>query len=237
MEPALPSPIRIPSRLARLFYALIYVDKLRFLFSRLRWKLLKKNLRLAENTNQAVGKQTIAHNLNAFNHSAVFGMARRMSLLLFPLAALCKDNLHTTKVLIVGPRTEDDIYNTDGLDLFSYSPYIKIGDIHRSGIADASYDAVLLGWMISYSSEPEQVVAECLRILKPGGYLGIGIESNARQKVDGVKPPRMNALNCPADLAAIVRCPIVFSNDAYQDVTYDCGVVFKNVIQQPEITS
>src|SRR6202012_5952842 len=100
-----------------------------------------------------------------------------------------------TKVLIVGPRTEDDIlwakslglFNTDGLDLFSYSPYIKVGDIHKSGIPDASYDAVLLGWMLSYSSDPELVVAECLRILKPGGYLGIGIESDALQDVEGVK--------------------------------------------------
>ncbi|MBA2587459.1 MAG: methyltransferase domain-containing protein [Alphaproteobacteria bacterium] len=233
----LPSPTRVPSRLARLFFALLYIDKVRFKVSQLRWRFLKKNLHMAQDMDLAVGQNTIDHNLGAFSsNGAAFGMARRMSLLLFPLAALCKDRLHTTKVLIVGPRTEDDIfwakslglYNTDGLDLFSYSPWIEVGDIHKSGIPSQSYDAVLLGWMISYSSEPGQVIDECRRILKPGGFLGIGIESDATQKARGVQPPRMNALNSPADLAELVKLPIAFSNELYEELTYDCGVVFKN---------
>jgi hypothetical protein len=233
----LPSPMRTPSRLTRLFFALLYNDKLRFKVSQLRWRFLKKNLRVAQYMDLGVGQTTIEHNLGAFNSGdAAFGMARRMSLLLFPVAALCKDSLHTTKVLIVGPRTEDDIfwakslglYNTDGLDLFSYSPWIQVGDIHKSGIGSQSYDVVLLGWMISYSSQPQQVIDECLRILKPGGFLGIGIESDATQRIRGVQPPRVNALNSPADLAELVRLPIAFSSEPYEDVTYDCGVVFKN---------
>ena len=234
----LPSPTRIPSRLSRLFFALLHIDKLRFKVSQLRWRFLKKNLRVAQDMDLGVGRTTIEYNLGAFNNEeAAFGMAGRMALLLYPVAALCKDHLHSTKVLIVGPRTEDDIlwakslglFNTDGLDLFSYSPWIQAGDIHKSGIPSHSYDAVLLGWMISYSSQPQQVIDECLRILKPGGFLGIGIQSDARQKFDGIKPPRMNSLNSPADLAEIVKLPIAFSNEPYEDVTYECGVVFKNI--------
>lgn len=184
---------------------------------------------------KAVGEQTITHNLSAFGNNAVFGMAKRMSLLLFPTAAIFKDRLDSVHVLIVGPRTEDDIFwarslgmfNTVGLDLFSYSPLIQIGDIHKSEIPDHSYDAILLGWMLSYSSEPRRVVDECLRIVKPGGLLGIGIESNARQKYDGIRPPRMNPLNTPSDLAEFVGLPMVFNNDPLQEITYDCGVVFR----------
>jgi ubiquinone/menaquinone biosynthesis C-methylase UbiE len=102
-----------------------------------------------------------------------------------------------------------------------------VGDIHHSKLPDKSYDAVLLGWMISYSSDPEGVIAECRRILKPGGLLGVGIESNPMQRVEGIKPPRVNALNSTADLISLVGAPVAFSNESYEDVLYDCGVVFK----------
>jgi SAM-dependent methyltransferase len=225
----------MPGRLERLLYMALWVDKLRFELCRLRWRLRKSKLQFHPSVDNAVGEQTITYNVSAFEYDAVFGMARRMSLLLFPTAAILKDHLNSARVLIVGPRTEDDIFwarslgmfNTIGLDLFSYSPLIQVGDIHNSGIPDQSYDAVLLGWMISYSSEPKKVVGECLRILKPGGLLGIGIESSAQQKYDGIKPPRMNTLNNPSELAELVGLPMVFNNDPLQEITYDCGVLFK----------
>jgi len=181
----------MPGRLERWLYRALRIDGLRFKLCRLRWRLRKHKLQFHPSMDKAVGEKTISHNLSAFDCNAVFGMARRMSLLLFPTAAVFKDRLNEVKVLVVGPRTEDDIFwarslgmfNTIGLDLFSYSPLIQVGDIHDSGIPDRSYDAVLLGWMISYSSNPRRVVDECLRILKPGGLLGIGIESNSRQKI------------------------------------------------------
>jgi SAM-dependent methyltransferase len=225
----------MPGFVERWLYRASRLEGFRFRLCKLRWRLLKHKLRFYPVPSGAIGETAISHNIAAFDHSAVFGMAKRMSLLLFPTAAVFKDRLNDIKVIIVGPRTEDDIFwarslgmfNTVGLDLFSYSPLIQLGDIHDSHIPDESYDAVLLGWMISYSSNPRKVADECLRILKPGGLLGIGIESNARQKYDGVKPPRMNTLNSPADLADLVGLPIVFNNDPLQDITYDCGVIFK----------
>jgi SAM-dependent methyltransferase len=225
----------MPGFAERWLYRALRLETLRIRLCQLRWRLLKHKLRFYPSLDEAVGEKAISHNISAFDHSAAFGMARRMSLLLYPTAAVFKDRLNDIKVLIVGPRTEDDIFwarslgmfNTVGLDLFSYSPLIELGDIHDSQIPSESYDAVLLGWMISYSGNPRKVVDECLRILKPGGLLGIGIESNARQKYDGIQPPRMNALNSPADLADLTQLPIVFSNDPLQDITYDCGVIFK----------
>jgi SAM-dependent methyltransferase len=232
----------MPGRLERWFYLLMRIDRFRFIFCRLRWRLLKRKLQFHPNADKAVGEDTVRYNLGAFDHLAVFGMGKRMSLLLFPTAAIFKDNLPQRKVLVVGPRTEDDVlwarslglFNTEGLDLFSYSPLIRIGDIHNSGLPDQSYDAVLLGWMISYSSNPHLVIEECLRMLKPGGLLAIGIESNARQKYEGVKPPRMNSLNSPADLAELVGLPMIFNNDPLEEVTYDCAAIFKK-LPKPEM--
>jgi SAM-dependent methyltransferase len=221
---------------------MLFNDYSRFVICKTRWFWLKKNMRFLQQTSESVGTDTIAHNLNAFNYNAVFGMGRRMSLLLFPTAAVLKDRLDSARVLIVGPRSEDDIFwakalglrNTIGIDLFSYSPFIRLADIHESGLPSRSYDAVLLAWMISYSSDPARVVEECKNLLKPGGYLGIGIESNPAQKVTGVRPPRVNSLNSTADLIELVRCPVVFSNEPYEDVVYDCAVIFK--VREQDLT-
>jgi hypothetical protein len=229
---------RLRRRFDSAFRALLFIDFIRLPYGRMRWLFLRGKLRFLEKTSttEGVGEETVSHNLDALLHSnAAFGMAKRMSLLLFPLAAVLKDRLGSARVLIVGPRTEDDIFwarslglqDTTGLDLFSYSKHIGLGDIHNSGLSDNSYDAVLLGWMLSYSSQPETVVQECKRMLKPGGYLGIGIESNALQDIEGVRPPRVNALNSTADLIGLVDAPVVFSNEPYEKITYDCGVLFK----------
>jgi SAM-dependent methyltransferase len=223
----------------KLGYALLYADFIRRPFCRIRWIFLRRNLQFQdkEAVSGAVGGDTINHNFTALSRgdSAAFGMAKRMSLLLYPTAAILKDRLETARVLIVGPRTEDDIFwakslglwNTEGFDLFSYSKHIKVGDIHASGLPSGSYDAVLLGWMISYSTDPAAVVAECRRILKPGGLLGIGIESNPLQRTEGIQPPRVNSLNSTADLVELVKAPVAFSNEPFEDVLYDCAVVFK----------
>jgi SAM-dependent methyltransferase len=226
--------------------ALLFDERIRNAICRIRWRLLQKNLKLLEGTEitSAVGRQTIDHNLGALKAAqAVFGMAGRMSLLLYPIAAVLKDRLATSRILIVGPRTEDDIFwakslglrHTEGIDLFSYSKHIKLGDIHNSGLPSEFYDAVLLGWMISYSSDPERVVQECKRMLKPGGYLGIGIEANPQMGVLLDTDLRKNSLNCPADLIELVKSPVLFSNERYDPgarESYDCGVVFK-VLKEP----
>jgi len=41
--------------------------------------------------------------------------------------------------------------------------------------ADNSWDAVMLGWVIPYSSEPELAAREVVRVTRPGGLIAIGI--------------------------------------------------------------
>lgn len=95
-------------------------------------------------------------------------------------------NVGGLKVLCVGPRTENEIFmllaagftpeNVRGLDLISYSEFVDCGDMHAMPYADASFDIVILGWVVGYSKEPRRVAAETLRVLKPGGIVAMGEE-------------------------------------------------------------
>ena len=107
----------------KLGYALLYADFIRRPFCRLRWIFLRRNLQFQnkDSVSNAVGRDTINHNFTALSRgdTAAFGMAKRMSLLLFPVAAILKDRIEKSRVLIVGPRTEDDIFWAKSLGLWN----------------------------------------------------------------------------------------------------------------------
>ena len=193
-------------------------------------------MRFFESNSVDIGEKTVSHNLDAFLFDAAFGCGGRMALLIYPLAAyfhFVQVRRQDLKILVVGPRTEDDIFwlraygflGTAGLDLFSYSDSIQLGDIHQTDIPSQSIDAVLLGWMISYSKDPEGVVKECRRILKPGGLLGIGIEHHPGP-IDP-SSPRVNTLNSLHDLEELVASSgparRVFGYDHYNEAMGDFG--------------
>ena len=98
-------------------------------------------------------------------------------------------NRASLKVLCVGPRTEAEFLmllaedfkpdNIRGLDLISYSDYVDVGDMHHMPYDDNSFDIVFLGWVLTYSKDLQRVADECVRVAKPGGYIAIGVESEA----------------------------------------------------------
>lgn len=224
-----------PKLLRRVILQTLKIDQLRNFYCRIRYFFLKGRMRVLPVMTEGVGQYTVEHNMSALQVRAAFGMGNRMALLLYPLAAVLR-NTPDAKVLIVGPRTEDDLYwarslgitNVRGLDLFSYSPWIDVGDIHKTSYEDREFDAVILGWVISYSEKPEVLVAECKRIIKPGGYLGFGIESNPSQRATGkYGAPRVNALNSGKDIAELVQESITFIHDPEIDIPTDNAVLFQ----------
>lgn len=218
-----------------IWHQLLRIDLLRNQYCWLRYQFLKRRMRTLGTMTEGVGKHTVEHNMGALAGRAAFGMGNRMAILLYPLAAFLRD-LATPKVLIVGPRTEDDLYlarslgivNVRGLDLFSYSDMIDIGDMHATSYPSESFDAIVLGWVISYSTAPERLIAECKRLLRPGGYLAFGIESNPEFRRTRVfLPPRVNALNSGTDIAELAKLPVVFLHDPQLERASDNGVVFQ----------
>lgn len=45
------------------------------------------------------------------------------------------------------------------------------GDVHRIKLPDGQVDAVFVRWLLCFVADPGQVLAECHRVLKPGGRL------------------------------------------------------------------
>jgi len=218
------------------FLEILKIDLVRNGYCWLRYQLRKRKMQTLTAMSDGVGEFTIAHNVGGLSNFGAFGMGNRMAILLYPLAAALRD-IDDPHVLIVGPRTEDDLFlaqalgirNVRGLDLFSYSKRIDVGDMHQTDYPSESFDAVVLGWVISYSTDPARLVEECKRILKPGGYLAFGIESNPEHRRTGLyKPPRVNSLNSAADIALVVDLPITFLHDPQLDRATDNGVLFQS---------
>lgn len=90
-----------------------------------------------------------------------------------------------SRILVVGCRYETDLLylaaygfdpkNIRGLDLFSYSPWVDIGNMHAMPYPDDSWDAIVLGWVFPYSSEPLLAAKEIVRVARPGAVIAIGI--------------------------------------------------------------
>jgi hypothetical protein len=126
---------------------------------------------------------TVSYNMTAFKNVITDFYMVRMEKLIYALLAVEKVNRESS-VLVIGPRTESDllrlkglgIRNLVGLDLISYSPWIKLGDMHQIPFEQSQFDAVVIGWTISYSVNPKRAATEIVRVLKNGGLVAIGVE-------------------------------------------------------------
>ena len=84
-------------------------------------------------------------------------------------------------VLAIGPRSEIEIFALMGagfsaeriraVDLFSYSPYVDVGDMHDLPYPANAFDVVLLGWVLSYSKDQSVVARELLRVCRDGAII------------------------------------------------------------------
>lgn len=123
---------------------------------------------------------------NAKDGLSDFRSASRTSRLIRPMSAIDKVffGAANLKVLSVGPRTEMELLslvgqgfrpeNIRGLDLLSYSPWVDTGNAHNMPYPDASFDVIVLGWVLVYSSDPMQVCKEILRVARDGAVIAIG---------------------------------------------------------------
>jgi hypothetical protein len=105
-------------------------------------------------------------------------------------------------LLILGPRYETELLLANslgfepaglkGLDTHSYSPLIDVGDMHSMSYEDSSFNNIICGWTLSYSTEPKRAGTEMSRVLAPGGYLIVSVHKvdiNFDEKIDGVLRP------------------------------------------------
>jgi SAM-dependent methyltransferase len=173
-----------PDRLKRLAIQALRVDAIRKRVAEARFTYfvkLRHRLKTLETDTVGVTENTIAHNVKGMLDLTVL----RSNLLVRPLSVIQSLD-HNSRILSIGPRTEGELLNliahgfaperVQGLDLISYSPWIDIGNMHHMPYADDSWDAVILGWVISYSSEQRRAAMEVVRVTRPGGIVAVGFE-------------------------------------------------------------
>jgi SAM-dependent methyltransferase len=204
---------------------------------------VRRNIRLL-NSDQAFAV-TVDHNLKSLHH-----FNQRTDALLRPLSVIETMGAES-KVLIVGPRNEGDLFsaigygfepkNVRGLDLISYSPMVDLGDMHHTPYAGDTFDAVVVGWTLSYSSDPKAFAAEMVRILRDGGLIAIGVEYSEMTEEETIAyagyriqetdklPDRINSTKAILDLFEGYVADIYFNHDAPAKRSHTSAGMVENV--------
>jgi len=149
-------------------------------------KIGEKGIKVLQNVTEGVRDFTIDHNKqNLLKHAALL----RPHSLLCPLGAIdyISTNSANMRVLMIGPRSEAELFtlygigfhpdNVDAIDLISYSPLIDLGDMHDLQFGDNSFDLIVAGWVLAYSSDNQKAADEMLRVARPGAHIAIGCRS------------------------------------------------------------
>ena len=120
---------------------------------------------------------TVDHNLKSLRSFTT----RNEKLL---LASMCVEDIEQSRTLIIGGRTEEEIFMFRGygfrdvtaVDLISYSPLVVEGDMHNLPFADDSFDFVFCAYTLVYSKEPSKAAREFVRVLRDGGTIAVAVE-------------------------------------------------------------
>jgi SAM-dependent methyltransferase len=158
-----------------------YLTYARFLY----FTKVKKSLRTLNDVDGA-SENAVSHNLSQLKIAVDIGISRSR-FLIWPLSVI-ETLTPESKILAVGPRSEGELFhlvgfgfkpqNIQGLDLISYSPWIKLGDMHAIPDEDSQWDAVILGWVLAYSVARRKAAQEIVRVTKNGGIVAVGVEYN-----------------------------------------------------------
>jgi SAM-dependent methyltransferase len=122
--------------------------------------------------------------------------SERILKLIMPLSVI--DRLDAqSRIVAIGCRYETDLLylaaygfdpkNIRGLDMFSYSPWVDLGNMHAMKYPDSTWDAVLLGWVLTYSDDPALAAREMVRVVRPGGLIAIGITTYPQEYIDELR--------------------------------------------------
>ena len=158
------------------------MDLARYVVGHRRYEQHKGELKIIE-SGEGLYPEALSLNLKGLSN---FDVIMRTNRLTKPLYAIDKvlANFDRMKVLCVGPRTEMEIFaligmgfnpeNIIGLDLFSYSPWVRVGNIMDAPFPDNSFDLVIAGWVIAYCTDPIKACHEISRVATPEGVIAIG---------------------------------------------------------------
>lgn len=116
---------------------------------------------------------------------------RRCEHIIYPLRSIPAVGPES-RILSIGPRNEGEILlfhahgfkHVDSIDLVSYSPLIRVMDMHHMTFADNAFDIVNAGWVVRYSTDLSQCAREMVRVTRPGGLIAIAFTADPAEKSD-----------------------------------------------------
>jgi len=171
-------------------------DELRFIFCKKRYET--SHIKALKEKKYSL-KNTVSHNLTAFQNLKTEFKIQRSKRLIF--AMLADESISfKSKILVIGPRSENELIflkalgfkYTFGLDLISYSNLITLGDMHKIPFRKNKFDSIVCGWTLSYSKNPQLAIQEISRVLKPNGCIALGVEhSNNNNKNSSNREARL----------------------------------------------
>ncbi len=140
---------------------------------------------ITKSHSDASSKVTIAHNTDV-ERMFFTELSRRPDLISNVLSSLnsVRQNASHMRVLSIGSRTEAELFSLvnagfslqhiECVDLFSYTPHIKVGDIHHLEYSEGFFDIVVCGWVLEFCNDIPQACAEIKRVTKKSGMICIG---------------------------------------------------------------
>ena len=165
------------SKIGRVANSFFRVPILRYLYMRARLRFFLTFRGVRELDEHGSISNTVSHNLKSLRSYNT----RNEKLL---LSCMCVEDLTDATCLVIGSRTEEEIFlfrgfgfrDVSAVDILSYSPLIDLGDMHSLPYEDGSFDFVFCAYTLSYSDDPRKAAEEMARVTRDGGTLAIAIE-------------------------------------------------------------
>ena len=194
IEPAFKWLIKNPDQILQVHQAVQIITENRFKAA--------KNLNSIEGGDY-VQKFVTVHNIDHLKDVSSFLRPLR---LIAPLRAISGFRVNSEKkVLVIGPRSESELLglyglgflpeNVDAIDLLSYSPHIKIGDMHELPYEDNTFDLIVAGWVLAYSTKNRLVAEEIMRVGKSDAWVAIGCNGEKSAAPDCIECVKAESLS------------------------------------------
>jgi hypothetical protein len=157
------------------------------LWLRVRWWMLAATARIR---GRPAIRQAGNANVEGFAHnrkqvlSFLEGHRNRTESLMNALRAIQGVDFAQARILCVGPRNEGEVRllhlygfqrsNVEAIDLFSYSPLIRLMDMNSLEYGADAFDIYYSSAVIKYSPDIRRTVSESLRVTRSGGLMVFG---------------------------------------------------------------
>jgi SAM-dependent methyltransferase len=171
---------RLTGKVTEFIYGLLRIEAFNRLVFRLRFIYfvgVKRQVRVADNLRGVLKPE---YSISMLRRGVT---SDRPLKLIRPLSVIDALDPRTAKILSVGCRFETELLylraygfrRVEGLDLVAYSPWVRVGNMHDMPYPADTWDAVVLGWVLSYSDVPSRAATEVVRVTRDGGIVAAAV--------------------------------------------------------------